>query len=94
MKLLVPIVLVLFALFTTATAKKFTKCEFAKEMTAAGISKSKIPTWACIAHYESSYNSAAKGGTNKSYYGIFQIGSKYWCDQSNKKGCNIKCSSK
>ena len=92
MKILVQITVLLFALVCSTTAKVYTKCEFAKEMYDSGITKSQLSDWACIADHESDYDSAAKGGS--SYYGIFQIGSKYWCDQPKNKGCNIKCSSK
>ncbi|KAH0628911.1 hypothetical protein JD844_010546 [Phrynosoma platyrhinos] len=51
----------------------------------------------CLTEHESSYNTKAiNNNGNSRDYGIFQINSKYWCDDGKtagaKNACHIKCS--
>uniref|UniRef100_F7BW92 lysozyme n=2 Tax=Ornithorhynchus anatinus TaxID=9258 RepID=F7BW92_ORNAN len=57
-----------------------------------------LPNWVCTAYYESSYNTQAinhnrDGSTD---YGIYQINSRYWCQDGKTPGskniCKIACS--
>uniref|UniRef100_A0A672I8G7 lysozyme n=1 Tax=Salarias fasciatus TaxID=181472 RepID=A0A672I8G7_SALFA len=51
----------------------------------------------CLSQWESSFNTKAtsKNGDGSTDYGIFQINSRYWCEDGSysSNGCNIKCSS-
>ncbi|XP_068130521.1 lysozyme C-1-like isoform X3 [Hyperolius riggenbachi] len=52
----------------------------------------------CLAYYESSYNTAAVNNNGPSRdYGIFQINSKWWCNDGKTRGavnaCHISCQS-
>nr|XP_032828211.1 lysozyme C-1/C-2-like [Petromyzon marinus] len=80
-------------------AKVFARCDLAKTLHAMGVEsfgKASLGDWMCLAFAESSYNTAAthpnpNGSTD---YGIFQINSKWWCDNGTKghNACKIKCS--
>ncbi|XP_077554462.1 lysozyme c-1-like isoform X1 [Haemaphysalis longicornis] len=71
-------VVILFALLSASSAKKFGRCELASILTRNGIPKNKIADWICLATAESSLNSRAinrnKNGSKD--YGIFQLFSR------------------
>ncbi|NXW91233.1 LYSC protein, partial [Alopecoenas beccarii] len=56
-----------------------------------------VADWVCLVKHESSYNTKALNDNGPSRdYGIFQINSKYWCDDGKTRGsknvCHISCS--
>ncbi|NWU20547.1 LYSC protein, partial [Dyaphorophyia castanea] len=56
-----------------------------------------VADWMCLVKYESSYNTKAYNNNGPSRdYGIFQINSKYWCNDGRtagaKNACHINCS--
>uniref|UniRef100_A0A8B9FIM0 lysozyme n=1 Tax=Amazona collaria TaxID=241587 RepID=A0A8B9FIM0_9PSIT len=56
-----------------------------------------IADWVCLVKHESSYNTKAVNNNGPSRdYGIFQINSKYWCEDGktsgSKNACHISCS--
>ncbi|KAL6083011.1 hypothetical protein STEG23_028011 [Scotinomys teguina] len=83
-------------------AKVYERCEFARTLKShgmdgyAGIS---LANWVCLAQHESDFNTQARHfSTNRQCtdYGIFQINSRYWCNDGKTKGarnrCGIPCS--
>lgn len=86
------------ALISSANAKIYTKCEFARVMFASGFTKESLPDWVCLAIHESALNSNVVGGpnTNGSFdWGIFQINDNYWCKVGYVgNDCNMDCNSK
>lgn len=70
--------------------KVYERCELAKELRYThNIPKDQIPTWVCIAHFQSNFITSAASGTE---HGIFQISNKYWCSLwGSGKGCGISC---
>nr|BAK20441.1 lysozyme [Haemaphysalis longicornis] len=87
-------VVILFALLSASSAKKFGRCELASILTRNGIPKNKIADWICLATAESSLNSRAinrnKNGSKD--YGIFQINNGYWCSPGRHNICRVACS--
>ena len=73
MKFLVALVLSV-ALISSASAKVFTKCEFARKMFDSGFSKESLPDWVCLAIHESALNANVVGGPNTN--GSFDCNSK------------------
>ncbi|KAJ8338900.1 hypothetical protein SKAU_G00356860 [Synaphobranchus kaupii] len=80
--------------------KVFTRCELAKTLKNAGMDGYhgvSLGDWICLSKWESSYNT---GVTNRNHngstdYGIFQINSRWWCDNGVKptaNACHIPCS--
>ncbi|KAM6041226.1 lysozyme C [Theristicus caerulescens] len=56
-----------------------------------------VADWVCLVKHESSYNTRAFNDNGPSRdYGIFQINSKYWCEDGKTRGsknaCRISCS--
>uniref|UniRef100_A0A8C3CHR9 lysozyme n=1 Tax=Cairina moschata TaxID=8855 RepID=A0A8C3CHR9_CAIMO len=56
-----------------------------------------VADWVCLVQHQSNYNTHAFRDEGKSRdYGIFQINSKYWCDDGKTPGtsntCHINCS--
>ncbi|XP_062409475.1 lysozyme C II-like [Sardina pilchardus] len=92
---------VLLLLVAVASAKVYDHCELAKTLKAAGMDGYRgvsLADWVCLSRWESSYNTQATnvntdGSTD---YGIFQINSKWWCNDGKtpraKNACNINCS--
>ncbi|XP_023708073.1 lysozyme C-like [Cryptotermes secundus] len=78
-----------------SVARKFTKCQFLRELRKGNVAKKDLATFLCIAQHESGLNTAARGGPNRdrSYdNGIFQINDRYWCKNRGVGGsCNINC---
>ncbi|KAB1270590.1 Lysozyme C [Camelus dromedarius] len=63
--------------------------------------KSKFFSGMCLARWESSYNTKAKNynrASGSTDYGIFQINSRYWCNDGKTpkavNGCGINCDDK
>ncbi|KAM4663592.1 lysozyme C-like [Discoglossus pictus] len=79
----------------------YTKCELLrifKETGLAGYHGHSAGDWICLAKHESNYNTAAVNNNGPSRdYGIFQINSKWWCNDGktsgSKNACFKQCSS-
>ncbi|XP_053953679.1 uncharacterized protein LOC128860282 isoform X1 [Anastrepha ludens] len=77
--------------------KIYSKCELAQELYFKHkMPMKEVPTWVCIAQYESSFNTAAVGRLNadgSADHGLFQISDLYWCshDSVGGKACLISC---
>uniref|UniRef100_A0A670Z7Z0 Lysozyme C, milk isozyme-like n=1 Tax=Pseudonaja textilis TaxID=8673 RepID=A0A670Z7Z0_PSETE len=94
--------LILLFLFIAANeAKVYPKCELASILRQNGINRYygyRLGNWICMAYYESGYNSRAVGSSNSNgsrNYGIFQISSRWWCNNyqgPTANGCNKPCS--
>ncbi|XP_061118647.1 lysozyme C-like [Conger conger] len=92
--------LVFLLLVAAASAKVFERCELARALKNAGMEGYlgvSLGDWVCLSKWESGYSTDATNvNTDKSTdYGIFQINSRWWCDNGSKtaNGCNIPCSS-
>ncbi|KAK7929858.1 hypothetical protein WMY93_006253 [Mugilogobius chulae] len=86
-------------LCAVAQGRVYTRCEWAqllKDQKMDGFKGVSLADWVCLTQHESNYNTSAKN-TNKNGstdYGIFQINSKYWCDDGKPNAtnaCGIKC---
>ncbi|KAM3844093.1 lysozyme C, milk isozyme-like [Vipera latastei] len=96
------LVLALLFLFIVANeAKVYSKCELASILKRNGLDGYygyALGNWICMAYYESRYNSRAVGPRNSDGsrdYGIFQINSRWWCNNYQGRtanGCNKPCS--
>ncbi len=76
--------------------KVFERCELAVELYQKHkIAKELVPTYVCIAYYESKYNTSAVGHSNidgSSDHGIFQISDIYWCSPPGMgRACGLSC---
>ncbi|XP_060520008.1 uncharacterized protein LOC132698126 [Cylas formicarius] len=79
-----------FAVVSACAAKIYDKCELARELKNFDLPDQQIPTWVCIAKYESLFDtSATNNGTGD--HGLFQISQQYWCSPPGF-GCNKRCS--
>ncbi|TDH01731.1 hypothetical protein EPR50_G00165700 [Perca flavescens] len=89
-----------FLLFVAlANAKLYQRCEWARVLKANGMDGYRsisLADWVCLSKWESSYSTTAinhntDGSTD---YGIFQINSRWWCNDGltpTKNACNINC---
>ncbi|XP_075298896.1 lysozyme C-like [Opisthocomus hoazin] len=76
------------------------RCELVKilrEHGFEGFEGTTIADWICLVQHESDYNTEAYNNNGPSRdYGIFQINSKYWCNDGKTSGavdgCHISCS--
>ncbi|XP_061470330.1 uncharacterized protein LOC133379316 isoform X3 [Rhineura floridana] len=82
-------------------ARVFEKCELARTLKQKGMDGYRgisLANWICTAYYESRFNTAAVGPPNSDGsrdYGIFQINSRWWCDNGRRptaNGCKSSCS--
>uniref|UniRef100_A0A8D0BK00 Glycosyl hydrolases family 22 (GH22) domain-containing protein n=1 Tax=Salvator merianae TaxID=96440 RepID=A0A8D0BK00_SALMN len=82
-------------------AKVFERCELATVLKRGGLDGYRgysLGNWVCMAYHESRYDSRAVGPPNwdgSRDYGIFQINSRWWCDngqQPTANGCGKPCS--
>ncbi|XP_042310045.1 lysozyme C-like [Sceloporus undulatus] len=78
----------------SAEGKKMKRCDVARYLKKHV--KDKVADWVCLVEHESSYNTKAiNNNGNSRDYGLFQINSKYWCDDGKtagaKNACHIKC---
>ena len=83
--------IIAFLLILNADAKVYEKCELARELRDRYIPYEQIGPFVCIAERQSNFNTEA---VNQGlYFGMYQIGSEFWCDQDNAgKACNVQCS--
>ncbi|MED6253989.1 hypothetical protein ATANTOWER_011169 [Ataeniobius toweri] len=80
--------------------KVFERCAWARMMKSSGMDGYRgisLANWVCLTKWESGYNtSAVNHNRDKSTdYGIFQINSRWWCNDTRIKtanGCRIMCS--
>ncbi|KAK9532949.1 hypothetical protein VZT92_010306 [Zoarces viviparus] len=93
--------LVFLLLVAVASAKVFERCEWARVLKANGMNGYggiSLADWVCLSKWESDYNTRAINVHNtdgSSDYGIFQINSRYWCNNGQdptSNACNIRCS--
>ncbi|KAL4617645.1 lysozyme C [Arapaima gigas] len=88
------------ALLAVSKAKVFSRCELARALKAAGMDGYRgisLANWVCLAKWESDYNTNAinNNSDGSSDYGIFQINSRWWCNNHRtptENGCRINCS--
>uniref|UniRef100_A0A8C6X561 Glycosyl hydrolases family 22 (GH22) domain-containing protein n=1 Tax=Naja naja TaxID=35670 RepID=A0A8C6X561_NAJNA len=92
---------VLFLFIAANEAKVYSKCELASILKRNGMDRYygySLGNWICMAYYESRYNSRAVGPRNwdgSRDYGIFQINSRWWCNNYQGRtanGCKKPCS--
>ena len=79
---------------TTPETKVFGRCELARALRYNyGFPLDQLPTWVCIASYESLYDTSAFNRVSGDH-GIFQISQLCWCsdDKHPGKNCNAACS--
>ncbi|KAL7988120.1 hypothetical protein Chor_007039, partial [Crotalus horridus] len=96
------LVLALLFLFIAANeAKVYSKCELARILKRNGMDGYygyALGNWICMAYYQSRYNSRFVGprtSDGNREYGIFQISSRWWCNNyqgPTANGCNKPCS--
>uniref|UniRef100_A0A672GQD3 lysozyme n=2 Tax=Salarias fasciatus TaxID=181472 RepID=A0A672GQD3_SALFA len=91
--------LVFLLLLAVSSAKVFERCEWARVLKKYGMDGYRgvtLADWVCLSQWESSYDTGATNynGLGSTDYGIFQINSRYWCEDGSptSNGCNIKCS--
>ncbi|XP_075810689.1 lysozyme C-1-like [Microtus pennsylvanicus] len=92
----------LLLLSVTVDAKVYTRCALAKLLKQNGMDGYKgvsLADWVCLAQHESNYNTKAtnyNSGGQSTDYGIFQINSRYWCNDGKTpkavNACGISCS--
>ncbi|XP_032066806.1 lysozyme C, milk isozyme-like [Thamnophis elegans] len=91
----------LFFLVVASEAKQFSQCELAsllKQQGMAGFERVSLENWICMVAHESSFDTQAVGRINRNGsrdYGIFQINSRYWCNNNQGHShnmCNKPCS--
>uniref|UniRef100_A0A8D0KJ07 Glycosyl hydrolases family 22 (GH22) domain-containing protein n=1 Tax=Salvator merianae TaxID=96440 RepID=A0A8D0KJ07_SALMN len=82
-------------------AKVYERCELAAALKRGGLDRYhgySLGNWVCMAYHESRYNTRAVGPPNSDGsrdYGIFQINSRWWCDNGRRptaNGCRKPCS--
>nr|Q9DD65.1 RecName: Full=Lysozyme C; AltName: Full=1,4-beta-N-acetylmuramidase C; Flags: Precursor [Paralichthys olivaceus]BAB17215.1 chicken-type lysozyme [Paralichthys olivaceus]BAB18249.1 c-type lysozyme [Paralichthys olivaceus] len=92
--------LVVLLLVAVANARVYERCEWARLLRNQGMDGYRgisLANWVCLTEWESHYNTRATnhntdGSTD---YGIFQINSRWWCNDSQtptSNACNIRCS--
>ncbi|XP_004632212.1 lysozyme C [Octodon degus] len=95
-------VLGLLVLSVTVQGKVYERCELArilKNLGMDGYHGVSLANWMCLAKWESDYNTKATNynpGDESTDYGIFQINSRYWCNNGRTpravNACGISCS--
>ncbi|XP_036384561.1 lysozyme C-like [Megalops cyprinoides] len=93
-------VLVFLLLVAAASAKVFERCELARRLKQAGMDGYRgvsLGDWVCLAKWESGYNTQAtnRNTDGSTDYGIFQINSRWWCNDGRirtQNACHISCS--
>ncbi|XP_071322710.1 lysozyme C-like [Trachinotus anak] len=90
-----------FLLFVAvANARVYSRCEWARILKSHGMDGyrgNSLANWVCLSKWESNYNTRATNNNSNGStdYGIFQINSRWWCDNGQtptSNGCNIRCS--
>ncbi|KAM8828671.1 lysozyme C-like [Spinachia spinachia] len=93
--------LVFLLLLAMASAKVYERCEWARVLKAYGMDGYRgysLADWVCLSKWESGYSTTAVNlnGDRSTDYGIFQINSRWWCNDgrtpSSKNACSIECS--
>ncbi|XP_051871248.1 lysozyme C-1-like [Pristis pectinata] len=94
-------VLTLSIFLVTASAKVFEKCELAGILKNGGLDGFMgypLKDWVCFVQRESSYRTDAVNHDRRTHstdYGLFQINSKWWCDDgmtsNSRNGCRKNC---
>nr|KAF6374484.1 lysozyme [Pipistrellus kuhlii] len=94
----------LLLLSVAVQAKVYERCELARTLKRLGLDGYRgvsLANWMCLARWESSYNTRATNynpGDRSTDYGIFQINSRYWCNDGktprSSNACGISCSGK
>ncbi|XP_028640205.1 lysozyme C-2-like [Grammomys surdaster] len=92
----------LLLLSVSVEAKVYERCELAKILKSNGMAGYRgvsLADWLCLAQHESNYNTQATNynpGGQSTDYGIFQINSRYWCNDGKTpkavNACGISCS--
>ncbi|XP_062906293.1 lysozyme C-like [Mobula hypostoma] len=93
----------LSALLTVVSPRTYRKCELARELRDYGLSGYQgysLEDWVCMVENESSYRTfivnTNKGRIVSRDYGLFQINSKWWCEDGqtsiSHNTCGIQCS--
>ncbi|XP_072570889.1 lysozyme C-like [Paramormyrops kingsleyae] len=88
------------SILAIANGKIFTRCDLARKLKASGMDGYKgysLANWVCLAKWESDYNTASinRNSDGSTDYGIFQINSRWWCNNHKtptSNGCGIDCS--
>ncbi|XP_073413294.1 lysozyme C-1-like [Dendrobates tinctorius] len=91
----------LLCMYLSSEAKVYSRCELFRIFQQTGLAGYRgysAANWICLAFYESNYNTAAVNNNGPSRdYGIFQINSKWWCNDGRTAGavnaCHISCQS-
>ncbi|XP_034956562.1 lysozyme C-3 [Zootoca vivipara] len=93
--------LTLFCLLLAGNeAKVYERCELAARLKQGGMDgyhRVSLANWLCAAYHESRFNTRAVGPPNSDGsrdYGIFQINSRWWCDNGHRptaNGCRSSC---
>uniref|UniRef100_A0A3P8WGJ8 lysozyme n=1 Tax=Cynoglossus semilaevis TaxID=244447 RepID=A0A3P8WGJ8_CYNSE len=90
---------VLLLLVALSSAVVYERCTWAKLLKSQGMDGFhgiSLPNWVCLTNWESHFNTNAinhnrDGSTD---YGIFQINSRWWCDDrttTTSNACNVAC---
>ncbi|XP_059822219.1 lysozyme C-like [Hypanus sabinus] len=95
----------LSALLTVISPRTYEKCELARELRSHGLDGYqgyRLEDWVCLVKHESSYRTDVVNHNWNFWfsivstdYGLFQINSKWWCEDGNtsnsRNGCGIEC---
>ncbi|XP_032889375.1 lysozyme C, milk isozyme-like [Amblyraja radiata] len=92
----------LCALFTVASLRTYTKCELARVFQSYGLEGHNDNIFAlvsgvCLVQYESSFSTNAEGQNWRNGrvvstdYGLFQINSRWWCDDGKTENSLNAC---
>ncbi|RVE65457.1 hypothetical protein OJAV_G00116770 [Oryzias javanicus] len=92
--------LVLLLFVVGAGAKVFERCAWARLLKESGMDGYRgvsLANWVCLTKHESNFNTSSVNHNRdrSTDYGIFQINSRWWCDDAQTptaNGCNIPCS--
>ncbi|XP_053319839.1 lysozyme C-like [Spea bombifrons] len=90
---------ILISVIIGTHGKRYAKCELLKRIKDTKLdvySQHSAANWVCLAKHESDYSTTAINDNGPSRdYGIFQINSKWWCDDGktpgSKNACGISC---
>nr|AFU52809.1 lysozyme C [Cynopterus sphinx] len=95
------LILGLLLLSVTIQGKVFKRCELARTLKKHGMDGFKgisLANWVCLVKWESSYNTRDthyNPGSRSTDYGIFQINSRYWCNDGKTpravNACHVSC---
>ncbi|XP_042303785.1 lysozyme C, milk isozyme-like [Sceloporus undulatus] len=99
MKTLCSLVL-LACILATGQAEYLSQCDVAQQLQQLGLdgyAGYSLANWVCMAYHESSFNTDAINydSNGSADFGIFQINSRYWCqngDEYSSNICGIQCS--